>query len=173
MKISIICSSCNKSFERETKEYTRAIKKGWNSFCSRSCAGKQWIKNFGTKSNRDPSKILGHTNADEYTGFRKFIRLSKRRSNIKEQNCDLDLLYIKNLWEQQNGICPITGWKLLLKERKECLPNQASLDRIDNTKGYIKGNVRFVSLIANYCRNNFTDEQMLDFCSAVVYNNKK
>jgi len=35
-------------------------------------------------------------------------------------------------------------------------------------KGYIKGNVRFVSLMANYCRNEFTDEDVKLFCEAVT-----
>ena len=51
--------------------------------------------------------------------------------------------------------------------------NLASIDRIDNDLGYIEGNVRFVSVMYNYARNNFTDEQVLQFAQAVVINASK
>jgi hypothetical protein len=46
------------------------------------------------------------------------------------------------------------------------------LDRIDHSKGYIEGNVRFVACIANYARNAFTDEDLQEFCEAVVSKSK-
>ncbi len=69
------------------------------------------------------------------------------------------------------GVCPFTKQKLELKThnyKTHRNPYQASLDRIDNSKGYIKGNVRFVALIFNYARNDFSDEQVLDFCQKVT-----
>jgi hypothetical protein len=36
----------------------------------------------------------------------------------------------------------------------------ASLDRIDNKKGYIKGNVRWVLLGINYMKNRHSDEDL-------------
>lgn len=43
-------------------------------------------------------------------------------------------------------------------------PFQPSLDRIDGRRGYTKDNVRVVWLIENYARNNFSDEQLIEFC---------
>ena len=40
----------------------------------------------------------------------------------------------------------------------------------DSGESYIEGNVRFVAIIANYCRNNFTDNEVKLFCKAVVNN---
>ena len=37
--------------------------------------------------------------------------------------------------------------------------------------GLGKGNVRFISMMANFCRNDFTDEQVIDFCRKVISNN--
>lgn len=166
--IEVICYFCKKQFIRPLKEHKRSIELGRREFCSRNCTGKQVITNFGDKANRSTEHLRGYKKTDEFTGLRKFIRSINNRN--KEKGASLQDL--KQIWDQQNGICPITGWKLILKEGKACLPNQASLDRIDSGQGYIKGNLRFVALIANYCRNNFSDKQVLDFCSAVVYNNK-
>jgi len=47
-------------------------------------------------------------------------------------------------------------------------PWKPSLDRIDNTKGYVEGNVRFVVSMANMCRNKFDDEDVISFCIKVA-----
>ena len=49
-------------------------------------------------------------------------------------------------------------------------PNTASLDRIDSSLGYIPGNVQFVSVIANYAKRDFQEEELFEFCEAVVRN---
>jgi hypothetical protein len=77
------------------------------------------------------------------------------------------------LWESQNGICPFTGWQLELPKwtngwTEKQKPQRASLDRIDCSKGYIQGNVRFISVIANYARNSFDDKEVIEFCKAVT-----
>lgn len=43
-------------------------------------------------------------------------------------------------------------------------PFQPSLDRIDSERGYEVGNIRIVWLIENYARNNFSDDQLIEFC---------
>lgn len=55
------------------------------------------------------------------------------------------------------------GW-----DSKTDRTKRASLDRVDCSLGYVRGNVRFVSVIANYARMNFTDEELVGFCHAVA-----
>lgn len=58
--------------------------------------------------------------------------------------------------------CPILGVKLELGW-KDNYPFAPSIDRIDSTKGYVKGNVAVVSLLANRMKSNATVEQCLAF----------
>jgi len=53
-------------------------------------------------------------------------------------------------------ICPILGLELVKGDGY--LPNSMSLDRIDNTKGYIPGNVRVISRKANLMKSDLTIE---------------
>tara|TARA_X000000950_G_scaffold234904_1_gene285076 strand:+ start:286 stop:492 length:207 start_codon:yes stop_codon:yes gene_type:complete len=48
---------------------------------------------------------------------------------------------------------------------------RASLDRVNSSKGYVKDNVRFIAVIANYCKHSFSDDEVKLFCKAVVENN--
>ena len=169
--IDIKCDFCGKEFSKRLAEHKRSLQKGRKEFCSRNCAGSFLIGNFGDKANRDTSYLKSYTRADEYTGLRKFIRSINTRVIEANKTKDITLKDLKEIWDNQKGICPITGWKMTLRirerERKQAVPNQASLDRIDHTKGYVRGNLRFVSLMANYCRNTYTDQDVLDFCMAV------
>ena len=48
-----------------------------------------------------------------------------------------------------------------LKMGREDWGNSPTIDRIDNTKGYVKGNVILVSMLANCIKNQATPDQIL------------
>lgn len=59
-----------------------------------------------------------------------------------------------------NDICPVLGIPIVLRRQgKGGGPNSPSLDKIDNAKGYIKGNVRVISNRANKLKNDMTREE--------------
>lgn len=55
--------------------------------------------------------------------------------------------------------CPALGMELKVGQRY-CNSNSPTIDRIDNTKGYIKGNIIVVSHKANTIKNNATLEEL-------------
>jgi hypothetical protein len=67
--------------------------------------------------------------------------------------------------------CPYLGVELLLKSSYRGNPrrdNLATIDRIDNTKGYTKGNVQIISHLANMMKNHATMEQLTTFAKAIL-----
>jgi hypothetical protein len=76
-----------------------------------------------------------------------------------------------------NEYCPFFNTKLNYNsQRKNCLsdPTYASIDRIDNSKGYVKGNVWIISRLANQMKNNASIDELKTFCkNAILIHAKK
>ena len=166
--ITFVCDCCGKEAKKPLSEYNRNKKLGRKNFCSRSCAIRYANKNkLHTFTDKCREHLLSICNnqIDEYTSFRYILRSVYKR--FKE--VDIDLEYLKQLWETQKGICPYTGIKLKLPTYKnhnfyfDC----ASLDRIDSSKGYIKGNVQFISLPINYMKSTKSDIEVKQFLKQI------
>lgn len=57
--------------------------------------------------------------------------------------------------------CPVFPWiKLEHQVGTQRRDSSPSLDRIDNTKGYVKGNVRVISWRANHVKGEATDQEL-------------
>lgn len=168
------CPNCGQEADKPTSEYNRNTKLGRNSFCSRSCAAAYSGRNRTSVYNKSDENIehlksISNNRRDEFTPFRYTLRNAKKR--FKE--FDLDLEYLKNLWEDQKGICPYTKIKLELPEYKhqvEDVTVRASLDRIDSSKGYIKGNVQFISTPINYMKSDLSHEKTFEFLKTITTN---
>jgi hypothetical protein len=83
------------------------------------------------------------------------IRGAKHRAKTKGLDFDID---IHDIIIPET--CPVFGFPLtrgLDRSRGNC---SATLDRIDNEKGYVKGNVIVVSWMANCIKRNFTAKQI-------------
>lgn len=158
---TLVCLHCEAEYEypKAQREYQLRTGKAVRTFCGRPCMNAYWTAN-GTKGQ------------DEFTPFRALLQNSTTRG--KEHSLTLEQM--KTQWELQRGLCPYTGVQLILRGFSASTTQTtdplrtASLDRKDNTLGYVAGNIQFVSMMANYARNRFTHEQMLDFCQAIAQN---
>lgn len=85
---------------------------------------------------------------------------SKKRAAKMEFDFNLSLDYLVELWFQQKGRCKLTDQILSFASgsREDKNPFGASIDRIDNSKGYVKGNVRLLSHWANNAKSTWDDE---------------
>ena len=160
--VEVKCAFCKAKVLKEQKEYKRRIKKGKNKFyCNLSCAAKDnpiLVENAQyNQSHRKESylKLINspnfHQNSiDELTPFRILICNCKSKAKQKEKSFDITVQDLKLQWDIQKGICPYTGYPMILPSR---IPNYikgstspflVSIDRIDSSLGYLKGNVELV-----------------------------
>ncbi len=56
-------------------------------------------------------------------------------------------------------LCPILGISMTLPGQGRRLNSTASVDRIDSTKGYVRGNIQVISWRANHLKSNSTHEE--------------
>ena len=70
------------------------------------------------------------------------------------------------------SVCPLLGIPITTLYGQGRVQSNASLDRIDSTKGYIKGNVQVISDLANRMKQDATPEQLVAFAKGIlqVYN---
>lgn len=94
------------------------------------------------------------------------IKQRAKKSNIE---FDLDVDYIILLLKEQNYKCNLS--KLDIEIRKLWHGNitqTASLDRIDNSKGYVIGNVQWVHKDINFMKNVYSQEYFIDLCKLIA-----
>lgn len=82
--------------------------------------------------------------------------LSRAKSRAKSKNIDFDLTVEDIIIPNQ---CPVLGIYLQFNTGHN-RNNTPSLDRIDNAQGYIKGNVRVISMRANRLKSDATIEEI-------------
>lgn len=173
-EISLTCAGCGVTFQRRRSEVDRQRRNNpeRQPFCTRSCY-------FRSEGHQNLGEHLGSrlvdgrgtgVPRDRWSPFRYFMRKARNR----KQPTDLDLSYLEELWRAQDGRCALSGLQMEMPSTGEVWekqfrdPFKPSLDRIDNRQGYVRGNVRFVCVIANLAKASFSDEELVTFCTAVA-----
>ena len=129
--------------------------------------------------NTKPNIICEVCNNQGFKGNKICITyLKKVKNNAEKKNLDfnLDDDYLWDLFEKQNKLCVLTGIPINIIQHSIRINYQnqtASIDRIDSSKGYIKGNVRWVHKYINQLKSDFTDDELIYLCRLVSENNKE
>jgi hypothetical protein len=87
--------------------------------------------------------------------------ISKAKDRAKRKNIEFNILPQDIKW---NDVCPVLRIPIVLDSKT--FEDSPSIDRIDNNRGYIKGNVRLISNRANKLKNTMTKNE----CSLLLEN---
>ncbi len=156
MGVSMENKKCSKCGEvKEFSEFNKNKKKkdGLEDYC-RSCESVKGKIYYAL--NRD--KILKKTKNYQQSN-RSACMYNTIRSRAKKKGIEFDI-EIEDISYPE--FCPVLGLRL---ERNAGIANtnSPSVDRIDPTKGYVKGNIQVISNKANTMKSNATPEELLMF----------
>lgn len=109
------------------------------------------------KSGKD---VYNYTGYEDITGARWYVI----RSNAEKRNLLFEITKeeVWSLLQKQDNKCALTGLPISFKD------GTASVDRIDNQKGYFLDNITIVHKDINVMRNKFTVEYFKEMCKMVV-----
>lgn len=91
------------------------------------------------------------------------------RLKHRKKEVTITLKDLLTQWEKQEGRCVYTNVRLLLVSRDSgWKQSTASIDRIDSSKGYVKGNIQWVHKRINSMKNDLKEEEFIQWCRLVT-----
>lgn len=100
------------------------------------------------------------------------LESARQRSKKKNLEIDIDLDFLVELYNENNGRCLITNMEFQLikedKHKNKISPFSPSLDRIIPSNGYLKTNVRLICTIVNLSLNEFGDDYFDIMCKSYM-----
>lgn len=154
----LYCQTC-KTY-KPTSEFNTGtnIKKrnGYSRECKECESNRKKIARASMNIN-DKEKFLKH-----------LLHGCKTRALSAGLQYDLDIDFIIKLYDSQDGKCALSGIQMKTVRQSGKNIFNASIDRIIPGSGYTKDNVRLVCNHINMMRSNLEDEQLIQFCKAII-----
>jgi len=148
----------------------------------RVCSNKEKFKN-----NVDLGKMHTKNYSPKHYGVGDLPRniFTHYRNGAKLRNLEfsISIEYCWELFQKQKGKCALTGEDIWLRPKDKtstvtCIKNgnrnldyskfNASLDRIDSSKGYIEENVQWVKREVNIMKMDLSQEEFIEICKKVT-----
>ena len=139
---------CKCDCGKETMVNAKNLKSGWTTSCgcARNVCGEA----------RPSYKGYGDISGTFFTAL-KYNAL-KRGIGF-----DLSIEYLWSLFTEQKGRCALSG-----KDIQFAKDRTASLDRIDSSKGYVVGNVQWLSKDVNFMKQSLSQDCFIELCREIV-----
>ena len=144
---------------------------------TKNCPQCGGLQSYGRKGHLDDA-IRGNWKCKSCSGFSNnfkgkykaipitWFSIKKRGGISRGYAWDLTIEGIWDLYEKQGGVCALSGIPIGWAEKG--LTATASIDRIDNSEGYIVGNVQLVHKDINFMKQQFDQEYFINLCKSVA-----
>ena len=84
-----------------------------------------------------------------------------RRAKQRDYEFTITIDYIWDIYIAQDKVCALSGVPI-------CFKDSASLDRVDNSKGYVHGNIQIVHKTLNYMKYTYSQDYFIKMCNLVA-----
>lgn len=179
-----MCTKCEKILLLENFYVLGALKKdGSNKIYSRckECEREIVLNHPKRKEYVASSNAKRKERLQEDPEYRNYVNAINKKHYETETGIITHMLYAAKIRADKNNLefdlkredivlpthCPILGAEMQ-KGTKEDYNMTYSLDRIDNSKGYVKGNVEVISMLANTMKNSASKEQLEIFAENIL-----
>jgi hypothetical protein len=147
-------------FDNNSQESNIFYRDGKDRRC-KNCKNLQYKKRLLNNNSTTFEQLLN----------KRFLGLKDRAKRLKlEVNIDLD--YLKQIWNKQEGKCALSQINMTYLSNKGRILTNLSIDRIDSKKGYIKDNIQFVCISVNQMKSDLTLDELYFFCESILKNKK-
>ena len=100
------------------------------------------------------------------------------RCNLKSRSKDLEFNInaedIKNLYEQNNGLCALSGIKMTTDtymtndDERSINKYNMSIDRIDSNKGYTIDNIQLICTVINIMKTDLPNDEFIEYTNKIL-----
>lgn len=149
---SRVCKTCN--IRKDINRFE--ISKGYRARICRSC------RQSGKRKRLSESPYAYTSNL--------YAQLIHRRKKTHDFNIDKE--YLHKLYDLQEGRCLYTGIMMThIKDGTGYHLSNISIDRIDNTQGYVEGNIALVCLACNMMKYTMDLKDLVKWCKLIAKHN--
>lgn len=124
---------------------------------------REYMRQYGKKY-REAGKLKEHKQSSVHAWLVDRMNGIRSSKGKRQLEVEIEVEYLEDLWEAQNGRCAITGVRMTTRFGSLFA---ASPDRIDSSRGYVKGNVQLVSKAANLAKGAASDVELREWINAI------
>lgn len=153
------CAHCDTIFTKSIISIENDRKLSRQHFCSLSCVN-------------DYNIVLVESIEKELKAYKYILSTVITNPEKISSSNDIDILYLKTIWDNQGGKCVYSNALLVLpsevinKETEDVL-YIAVINKIDPLMGYVKGNIQFISIVMSYIKRDLSHDKTLELVKLI------
>lgn len=123
-----------------------------------------------TKAKQEQPKLYLSKSQRRSSSAKNFISGILNHASQRKQNLgfDIDLVYLLELYASQKGICALSGVEMTYIAGQGRVGTNISIDRIDSSVGYVRGNVQFVCDVVNRMKQDLSQTDLFVWCKRII-----
>ena len=166
------CRHCKRNYRSTQNEQLNIYKNAEGKWCL-TCSGCGIEQAYTRKNHAQQSELAdwqckscvaeskGYAENQPVGDKTRVYRKFKNAANSRVVKFELTE---EGFFADYTGVCSLTGWPIGISYKDQ----SASVDRIDNDKGYEVGNIQWVHTMVNMCRGERELSEFIRMCKAVA-----